>query len=232
MAGGDHEASGTPLSAVRRRVPLFPADSGISGGTAASDSGTDPEAGTRGRDAGPLPCVRDSCGLPVTPAPDRARLRRARALMLAVAVAVLAADQVSKALVLADLPAGSRVRLLGGLITLELLFNSGMAFSLGTSYTVIIALLACAAVFLIIRTARELRAAGWAVALGLLLGGAAGNLADRLFRAPGPFRGAVVDWINLSHFPWTFNVADAAITCSAVLIAVLSLRGTRISGGP
>ena len=57
-----------------------------------------------------------------------------------------------------------------------------------------------------------------------------GNLGDRLFRAPGPLRGRVVDWINLPHFPWTFNLADASITCAAVLIAVLALRGVRIDG--
>jgi signal peptidase II len=57
-----------------------------------------------------------------------------------------------------------------------------------------------------------------------------GNLGDRLFRAPGLFRGRVVDWINLPHFPWTFNLADASVTCAAVLIAILALRGTRIDG--
>ena len=82
----------------------------------------------------------------------------------------------------------------------------------------------------IIRTARRLRSLAWTIALGLLLGGAMGNLGDRLFRAPGPLRGEVVDWINLSHFPWTFNLADASITCAAVLIAVLALRGVRIDG--
>jgi len=82
----------------------------------------------------------------------------------------------------------------------------------------------------IIRTARRLRSPAWTIALGLLLGGAMGNLGDRLFRAPGLFRGRVVDWINLPHFPWTFNLADASITCAAVLIAILALRGTRIDG--
>jgi signal peptidase II len=68
------------------------------------------------------------------------------------------------------------------------------------------------------------------VALGLLLGGTLGNLTDRLFRAPGPLRGRVVDWINLPHFPWTFNIADSAITCAAVLIAVLAVRNIRLDG--
>ena len=66
--------------------------------------------------------------------------------------------------------------------------------------------------------------------MGLLLGGAAANLGDRLFRAPGLFRGRVVDWINLPHVPWTFNPADASITCAAAMIAVLALCGVRLDG--
>ncbi|HLH58242.1 MAG TPA: signal peptidase II [Streptosporangiaceae bacterium] len=73
---------------------------------------------------------------------------------------------------------------------------------------------------------------GWSVALGLLLGGASGNLCDRLFRSPGPMRGRVVDWIDLPHFPWTFNLADAAICCAAALIVVLTLLGIRMDGAP
>ncbi len=69
-------------------------------------------------------------------------------------------------------------------------------------------------------------------ALGLLLGGAPGNLSDRLFRSPGPMRGRVVDWINLPHFPWTFNLADSAICCAAALIVVLTLLGIRMDGAP
>src|SRR5436189_153172 len=76
----------------------------------------------------------------------------------------------------------------------------------------------------------RLRSLAWTIALGLLLGGAMGNLGDRLFRGPGPFRGQVVDWLNLPHFPWTFDLADTSISCAAVLIAVLALRGVRIDG--
>ena len=101
---------------------------------------------------------------------------------------------------------------------------------MGTSYTAVIALIVCGVIVYIIRTARRLRSLAWTIALGLLLGGAMGNLGDRLFRAPGLLRGQVVDWINLPHFPWTFNLADASITCAAVLIAVLALRGVRIDG--
>ena len=133
-------------------------------------------------------------------------------------------------MVLARLPGHPPVRLLHGLITLDLTFNAGAAFGVGTSYTAIIALIVCGVIAYIVRIARRLRSVAWTIALGLLLGGAMGNLGDRLFRGPGPFRGQVVDWLNLPHFPWTFNLADASITCAAVLIAILALRGTRIDG--
>jgi signal peptidase II len=150
--------------------------------------------------------------------------------MLGVAAVVVAADAVSKALVLRDLPGRPPVRLLGGLLTLRLTFNPGAAFGVGTSYTAVIALIACAVVIYVIRMAARLRSLAWTIGLGLLLGGAAGNLSDRLFRSPGPLRGSVVDWLNLPHFPWTFNLADASITCAAVLIAILSVSGIRIDG--
>jgi signal peptidase II len=168
----------------------------------------------------------------MTADPARPRTRRIWALtvMFCVAAIVLAADAISKQVVLARLPGHPPVRLLHGLITLDLTFNAGAAFGVGTSYTAVIALIVCGVIVYIIRTARRLRSLAWTIALGLLLGGAMGNLGDRLFRAPGLLRGEVVDWINLPHFPWTFNLADASITCAAVLIAVLALRGVRIDG--
>jgi signal peptidase II len=168
----------------------------------------------------------------MTARPDHPPVRRARtvAVMLGVAAVVVSADAISKALVLRDLPGHPPVRLLGGLLTLTLTFNAGAAFSLGTSYTVIITLFVCGVIAFVVHTARRLRSLAWSAGFGLLLGGAAGNLCDRLFRAPGPLRGQVVDWINLPHFPWTFNLADSAITCAAVLIALLALRGLRLDG--
>ena len=168
----------------------------------------------------------------MTADPVQLRTRRIWALtvMFCVAVIVLTADVISKQQGLARLPGHPPVRLLGGLLTLDLTFNAGAAFGVGTSYTAIIALVVCGVIAYIIRTARRLRSLAWTIALGLLLGGAMGNLGDRLFRAPGLFRGRVVDWINLPHFPWTFNLADASISCAAVLIAVLALRGVRIDG--
>jgi signal peptidase II len=164
------------------------------------------------------------------PGQPRAPRIWALTVMFSVAAAVLAADAISKAQVLGSLTGHPPVRLLHGLVTLDLTFNAGAAFGVGPSYTVVIALIVCGVIVSIIRTARRLRSPAWTIALGLLLGGAMGNLGDRLFRAPGLLRGRVVDWINLPHFPWTFNLADASITGAAVLIAVLALRGIRIDG--
>ncbi len=158
------------------------------------------------------------------------RQLRAITVMFCVAAFVLVADTISKTLVLRDLPGHPPVRLLGGLITLRLLYNPGAAFGLGTSYTVVIALIALGVIVFVVRTARRLGSIAWSIALGLLLGGAAGNLSDRLVRAPGPFRGHVVDWINLPHFPWTFNLADSAIVCAAVLIGFLAFLGKPLQG--
>jgi signal peptidase II len=129
----------------------------------------------------------------------------------------------------ATLPPPDKVRLLDGLLTLQVLRNSGAAFSLGTSMTIVFTLIAVGVIFFILRTSRRLRSLPWAVTLGLLLGGATGNLTDRLLRSPGLFRGDVVDWIQLPHWP-VFNVADSAIVCGGVLAVLLAARGIRLDG--
>jgi len=154
--------------------------------------------------------------------------RRRVGLLLAVAAGVYLADVISKIIVVATLP-GHQVRLLGGLLTLDLLRNSGAAFSIGTSLTIVFTLIALGVIFFILRTSRRLRSVPWAITLGLLLGGATGNLTDRLLRSPGAFRGDVVDWIQLPHWP-VFNVADSAIVCGGVLAVLLAARGYRLDG--
>ncbi len=121
------------------------------------------------------------------------------------------------------------VRLLGGLLTLRELRNSGAAFSIGTSVTVVFTLIALGVIVAILRSARRLRSIPWAITLGLLLGGATGNLGDRLFRSPGFLRGDVVDWIQLPHWP-VFNVADSSIVCGGVLAVLLAARGISLDG--
>ncbi|GAA2163616.1 signal peptidase II [Actinomadura napierensis] len=150
-------------------------------------------------------------------------------MLIAVALAALAADIVSKTVVVATLHDRSPVRLLGGLLTLRETRNSGAAFSIGTGYTIVFTVIACGVVVAILRTARNLRSLPWAICLGLLLGGAIGNLIDRLFRAPAPLKGHVVDWIEFPHYP-VFNLADSAIVCGGVLAVVLAARGLQIDG--
>jgi len=146
-----------------------------------------------------------------------------------VAVVVFVADLVSKTVVVATLSHRSPIRLLGGLLTLRELRNSGAAFSIGTSVTAVFTLIAVGVIVAILRTARRLRSIPWAVTLGLLLGGATGNLGDRLFRSPGFLRGHVVDWIQLPHWP-VFNVADSCIVCGGVLAVLLAARGVSMDG--
>jgi signal peptidase II len=158
-------------------------------------------------------------------------LTRKFAVCLAVACGVLLLDAVSKVAVVASLGPGQRVVWLGGLLTLQLYRNPGAAFGVGPSYTIVIAAIAVGTIVFILRAARRLRSTGWAVSLGLLLGGAAGNLSDRLLRAPGPLHGYVIDWIKLALFPPTFNLADTSITFGAIIAVLLALRGGGTNGG-
>lgn len=150
-------------------------------------------------------------------------------MLIGVALAALAADILSKTIVVATLHDKEPIRLLGGLLTLRETRNSGAAFSIGTGYTIVFTVIACGVVAAILRTARNLRSLPWAVCLGLLLGGAIGNLIDRMFRAPAPLEGHVVDWIQLPRYP-VFNLADSAIVCGGVLAVVLAARGLQIDG--
>lgn len=153
--------------------------------------------------------------------------RRFGALLL-VAVAVLVLDIVTKLVVVAKL-SQREIHLLGGFLTLRESRNSGAAFSLGTGLTVLYSAIAVSVIVVILRTVRRIRSLPWAITLGLLLGGATGNLVDRIFRSPGLFRGMVVDWIQVPHWP-VFNLADSAIVCGGILAVLLSARGIRLDG--
>jgi signal peptidase II len=144
--------------------------------------------------------------------------------VLGVAAAVAAADVVSKVIVVRRLAGRPPVHVLDGVLELTLTRNAGAAFSVGVGATVLFTLVAVVVIVAIVRTATRLQQVSWAVALGLLLGGAVGNLVDRLGRSPGPFRGRVVDWIHLTHWP-VFNIADAAITVGAILAVLVMLVG-------
>lgn len=136
-------------------------------------------------------------------------------LVAVVAVAVFVADLITKIVAVAMLEGREPVRVLGGLVYLQLLRNPGAAFSLATGMTWVLALVAIAVVVAIVWISRRLGSAGWAIGLGLILAGALGNLVDRLFRAPGVLEGHVVDFISVfapDGEVWpVFNVADSAI---------------------
>jgi signal peptidase II len=149
--------------------------------------------------------------------------------LVGVALVVVVLDLVSKLLVVAKLSNRAPVRLLGGLLKLEETRNPGAAFSIGTGATFLFAFVALAVIVVILRTARRLYSGAWAVVLGMLLGGATGNLIDRIARSPGVFRGEVVDWIRLPHFA-VFNLADSAITVGGVLAVLLAITGRQIDG--
>ena len=145
-------------------------------------------------------------------------------LLLGVAVVVLALDQVTKWLALSRLDGRTPVQVLDGALQLRLVRNPGAAFGMAQGMTLVLTAIAVVVVVAILRMARRLTSRWWALALGLVLGGAMGNLTDRVFRAPGPGRGHVVDFLELPRWP-VFNLADSAIVCAALLIVVLSLRG-------
>ncbi|MEU3826578.1 signal peptidase II [Streptomyces sp. SID486] len=146
------------------------------------------------------------------------------AVLFAVAVFAYALDLISKLLVVSRLEGHAPIRLVGDLLELHAIRNPGAAFGFGAAFTIIFTLIAAAVIVVIIRLARKLYSFPWAVALGLLLGGALGNLTDRIFRAPGVFEGEVVDFIAPKGFA-VFNLADSAIVCGGILIVLLSFRG-------
>jgi signal peptidase II len=164
------------------------------------------------------------------PASRRPRTR----LLFALAAAVLVTDLATKLAVVATIERGEDIRLLGGALYLTHFRNTGAAFSFAEGFTVLFTLVAAVVAVVIVRTARRLFSTGWAVTLGLVLGGALGNLIDRIFREPGFLRGGVVDFVSVfapdgSVFP-VFNVADSAIVCGGILGALLALRGIEFDG--
>jgi signal peptidase II len=162
---------------------------------------------------------------PATPAGRRSLV----VALLATAAVVLVVDQLAKAWAVEALADGRSIAVVGDLLQLRLYRNPGAAFSFATGATWIFTIVATVASVMIVRISRQLGSAAWAVALGLLLGGALGNLTDRLFRQPGFPQGHVVDFFDLPRL-FVFNVADASISCAAVLIAWLAWRGVRVDG--
>ena len=160
---------------------------------------------------------------------DTARHPSRFSVWVAVASIVYVLDQGSKWWAEQALSGGAPREVLGDLLQLRLTYNPGAAFSVGTGYTIALTVIALVVIGVCLTLASRLGSTSWAVALGLLLGGALGNVTDRIFRAPSPFRGHVVDFIELPSWP-VFNIADSAISVAAVLFVVLSLRGVHLDG--
>ena len=132
-------------------------------------------------------------------------------------------DQITKALAVARLVPGRPIQLVGDLFQFSLYRNPGASFSMGAGLTLLFTFLAVAVlVGTLAWVVPKVRCWTWAVAVGLGLAGVAGNLIDRLVRAPGPFRGHVVDFLALKHFA-VFNVADVLLTSAAGLIVLLTV---------
>jgi signal peptidase II len=160
-------------------------------------------------------------------APSRRRIS-ARLLFAAIAVLAYAIDLGTKQWALAELADGD-IPVIGDLLTLHLTFNPGAAFSTGTDFTIVFTCLAMVAVVVVLWLSRRLGSTGWAIGLGVLLGGVAGNLTDRIVRQPEPFHGHVVDFLMLPNWP-VFNVADMCINIAAGVIILQTFRGVRIDG--
>nr|WP_239107487.1 signal peptidase II [Spirilliplanes yamanashiensis] len=170
---------------------------------------------------------------PATGAAPRAS-RRAVSVLVAIALAGLTVDQVVKHLSVSMLDPQDPVRVLGGLVYLSLVRNSGAAFSLGSDYTFVFPLITIVVIGWITYMTLRLRSMPWAVALGLVLAGALGNLTDRLFRAPSFLHGHVVDMFSL-FAPYgerfaVFNVADSCLSVGVVLAVLLELTGRQRDG--
>jgi signal peptidase II len=161
--------------------------------------------------------------------PEASARRAARTILVVVALTAYVVDVASKAWAVERLPQGD-IEVLGDWLVLHLVRNPGAAFSTGTEFTIVFSCLALVAVLVVLWLSRRLGSPLWAVGLGLLLGGVAGNLTDRIVREPAVMHGHVVDFLMLPNWP-VFNIADVCINAAAAVIILQSFRGVTLSGG-
>lgn len=162
--------------------------------------------------------------------PRRARWRpHLTVVVLGVGAAVWGLDRLTKAWALRELVPGVPRPLIGDLLQLNLLFNPGAAFSLGTGVTPVFATIQAVVSVAVVVAAFRVGSAWWALGLGLVLGGAFGNLTDRLTRPPSFGHGHVVDFLQLPYWP-VFNIADSAICVAAVVLALTAFRDIGFDG--
>ncbi|MFD1813021.1 signal peptidase II [Rhodococcus gannanensis] len=157
------------------------------------------------------------------------RLPTRMRMLVVIAATVLGLDLVTKVAAVHFIEPGNPIEIVGDFVTLKLIRNPGAAFSMATGMTWLLTLVAIAVVIGVIKIGRTLRSPWWALGLGLVLGGALGNLIDRLFRAPGPLQGHVVDFVSVGWWP-VFNVADSGVVCGAILLVALTLFGLNPDG--
>jgi signal peptidase II len=157
----------------------------------------------------------------------RRRLRRGTVLGVIAAIAAVLAvsDQLTKNWAEANLEELVPQPFLGEFLQLTLLYNTGAAWGMGSEITPVVTCLQIAIVIgVIVFAVKAVRSAWYTVALGLIMGGALGNIHDRLLRDPSPFHGAVVDFLELPNWP-VFNIADMGVVGGAILIVALGLFG-------
>ncbi|TQS41752.1 signal peptidase II [Cryptosporangium phraense] len=227
----DSDPSDAP--AASEAVPAPPAP-----GSPERASGSPEPAGTSDNPAGPPESTAgeappgsgaDRDDPPPTPRP---RTRRGRWVFAVVAVLALAADILSKLAVVSKLEDTDHppITVVPNVLYFVHTRNTGAAFSLGESYTYVLTAVAIGVIVVILRYARRLASTGWAIALGLVLGGACGNVIDRLFREGG----GVVDFLAIVDPydpPWPiFNLADSALCVGVAILVFLELTGRRIDG--
>lgn len=161
------------------------------------------------------------------------KLPRAIVLFGAVALVGYLIDLGTKIWAVARLDGAEPVVVIPHVLHLTFLRNPGAAFGMATGFTIVLTAIAVIVCVVVVRMARDLRNPAWAVGLGLLLAGALGNLTDRIFREPAPFRGHVVDFLQFPDWPpsWPiFNVADVMINLAALVIIVQTVRGIGLDG--
>ena len=149
--------------------------------------------------------------------------RRRMVLVYGTALGVLAADQLTKWLVVEHLRGQEPVNVIGEFARFRYTTNTGGAFSLLTGFPLFFGLMAIVIMGLIVLYARRVRSTGVLLVLGLLLGGALGNFLDRALRGEEFLGGEVVDFVEVGTFP-VFNVADSCITIGAITLAILLTR--------
>jgi signal peptidase II len=143
--------------------------------------------------------------------------------LFSVAWTIWILDLATKIWAVNNLSFKSNIKVIGEFFQLTLVRNPGAAFSFATGATVFLSLFSLIVMFAILYYSPKITSRGWAVVLGLVLGGILGNLVDRIFREPGVLRGHVIDWLQIPNFP-VFNIADSAIVVAALISMVLTAR--------